>query len=133
MWEKIKSFFNHERYQSLSFVVVLILLSTTHGCDSKIESIRYPGTRITRGQLEIEVNNFLQEAEIRAEQLNIQDELKTTFYRIGMTTIESGTLNPIGLITTIAGILGIGATADNVRKRRDIKKWESRSAAAKNA
>jgi len=125
MLKKIKTFMNHERYQTISVAVVLILLAVIYGCESKVKSILYPDIRITRPQLEIEVNTFLAEAEIRAEQLNIQDELKETIYKVGMTTAQSGTLNPIGVITSMASILGIGAVADNVRRRRDLKKWES--------
>jgi len=125
MWAQIKKFMNHERYQTISIFLVLILLIVAYGCESKVESIRTPGTRINRGELEIEINTILQEAELRADELNMKDDLKETLYRIGVTTAQSGTVNPIGVLSAIAGILGIGAITDNVRKRRDIKKWES--------
>jgi len=133
MWEKIKKFMNHERYQTISVFLVLIFLGIVYGCESKVDSVRYPGQRISRAQFEIEVNTFLQEAEIRADQLNTQDELKAVLFEVGTMTAQGGTFNPLGVITTIAGILGIGAVTDNVRKRRDIKKWESRTTTAKNS
>lgn len=133
MLNKIKIFFNHERYQSISIAIVLILLLSIYGCPSTVESIRKPGTRINRSELENEVNYLLMMAEAKALQLNQQDELKNTLYQIGLTTAQTGTFNPIGLITTIAGIVGVGATADNIRKRRDIKKWESGKHAPSNA
>ena len=133
MWEKIKKFMNHERYQTISVFLVLIFLGIVYGCESKVDSVRYPGQRISRAQFEIEVNTFLQEAEIRADQLNTQDELKAVLFEVGTMTAQGGTYNPLGVITTIAGILGIGAVTDNVRKRRDIKKWESRTTTAKNS
>jgi hypothetical protein len=54
--------------------------------------------------------------EQRTRQLDQMDALKTTAMEIGLVLAEGGTVNPVGVICTIAGILGVGAIADNRRK-----------------
>lgn len=121
----IVDLFNHERYQSIAFALVFLLLLIFIGCEPTVTSIMNPGTKLTRSEFEDEVNNYLQMAETKAMQLDKQDAVKNTLYQIGMVTLQTGRINPIGLITAIAGILGTGAAIDNVRKRRTIKRWES--------
>ena len=124
MLQKIKTFLNHERYESIAVILVVVLLAIIFGCESKVNSILYPNNQITRDQLQLELNQLIATAEIKFGQLDRQDELKAALYQIGLVTAQTGTFNPIGLITTIAGIVGIGATVDNVRKRKVIKTLE---------
>lgn len=126
MLEKIKIFLNHERYQAIAIGLVLILLAVMFGCQSKVSSIINPTLQVSRDELQLELNQLLSTAEIKFSQLDQQDQLKATLYQIGLVTAQTGTFNPIGLITAIAGILGVGATVDNVRKRKTIKTLESK-------
>lgn len=125
MYNKIKTFLNHERYQSIAVFLVLIILAVIFGCQSKVTSILNPRLQITRDQLDLELNQLLTTAEIKFADLDRQDEIKATLYQIGLVTAQTGTFNPIGLITSIAGIIGIGATVDNVRKRKELKNLKS--------
>lgn len=125
MLDKIKIFLNHERYQSIAIGLIIILLGIMIGCQSKVTSIIHPTLQVTRSELQSELDNLLSAAELKFAALDQQDEIKATLYQVGMVTAQTGTFNPIGLITTIAGILGVGATVDNVRKRKVIKKLEN--------
>ncbi len=124
MWDKIKQLFNHERYQMIAIITVCQLLIWNYGCQSKVASIYDPNLTVTRGQLHIEVDTFLANAELRYKQLDQQDQLKNALFQSLVAYTATGGVNPAAMLTTIVGILGIGATVDNVRKRKEIKRLE---------
>ena len=121
MKKLLDTLLNHERYQVIAVILILALLIWTYGCPSKVKSLRSPGKRVTRAEFEIEVESLLSTAEVRLLDLDQQDNIKRLMFDNLLLTAQSGQFNLIGLVTGIATILGIGATVDNVRKRREIK------------
>lgn len=117
----IKAFLNHERYQVVAIFTICVLLLWLYSCDSKVRSLEHPGTRITRGELEAEVDLYLARVESRIRSLNRQDEIKQLIINNAVLFAEGGAVNPYGVMASIIGILGIGATVDNVRKRITIR------------
>ena len=67
-------------------------------------------------QVELDQDTLIALSEQRKRQLDQMDELKAAALEIGLVLAEGGTINPVGAICTIAGILGVGAIADNRRK-----------------
>lgn len=121
MKKLLSTLLNHERYQSIAIVLITALLIWTYGCPSKVDSLRSPGNRLTRTEFEIEVTSLLATAEVRLLDLDRQDNIKRLIFDNLLLTAQSGQFNPVGLGMGIATILGIGATVDNVRKRKEIK------------
>lgn len=117
----ITTFLNHERYESIAVVICAGLLIWFFGCPSKVPSIKHPETQVTREVFKMEIDDILNMAEYRYTQLDQQDRIKDALLTNALLVASGGTLNPIAVITTIAGLLGIGATIDNVRKRKQIK------------
>ena len=78
--------------------------------------------KVTRGELHIEVDTFLAQAEIRYKNLDMQDDFKELVFNKVLLWSQTGQFSPIGLIPTLIGLLGIGAITDNVRKRKEIKR-----------
>ena len=89
-----------------------------HGCESKVTSITTPSTRVNRSELQVEVETFLAIADLRFEDLNKQDQFRDEIFKHATLWAQGGTVNPIGLALSLASIIGIGATVDNVTKRR---------------
>jgi len=78
-------------------------------------------------ELQIQIDTILSKAQVDAEalqavatarekQLNTQDNLKGAILNVGLAIAEGGTINPAGVIFTMAGALGLGAIVDNRRK-----------------
>lgn len=101
--------------------IALLVLLFAIGCESKVSSINRPSYFITRAELEAEVDSFLAIAKIRFDQLNQQDAFKKIVFEQASIIATGGTINPLGLITTIGTILGVGATSDNIRLRKKLK------------
>ena len=119
--------FNHERYESIAVLICSVLLFWFYGCASKIPSIINPTENVTRAQFELEIDAFYAKAEQRLTALDKQDELKALLFEKSLLIVQGGTVNPIGIVTSLAAILGIGATVDNVRTRKKLKKAENGS------
>ena len=106
----------------LAIQIILGLLLFCCGCESSVNSIQDPSKKVTRSQLQLEVETFLSQAERRDNQLDQQDALKNEVFKHALLFAETGGVNPIGAITALTSILGIGAIADNVTKRRKERK-----------
>lgn len=125
MAQFIKDLLNHERYQTITFICVALILIGIASCESTAPSIINPTVRINREQLQNEANVIL--AKIESAELTIekQDKLKELLFNQAIIASQGQPINPIGLITSLGTILGIGAITDNVRKRKVIKKLET--------
>lgn len=103
------------------FIMSVILVSLTclwsFGCESKVQSTTGEGM-VSRAGLEIEVEMFARQIELKIADLDAQDAVKQQLFNIGIVIAESGidAVNPIGAAINIAGILGLGLIYDNRKK-----------------
>ncbi|MBA7618970.1 hypothetical protein ES703_26302 [subsurface metagenome] len=119
--EKVKSFLNHERYQVVAAAIAIFLIVFGISCESRVRSISNPDLRISRDELNAEVEAFVTKATTKYRDLDRQDELKVLLYDKFMLWTATGVFNPVAILPTIFSILGVGAVTDNVRKRKVIK------------
>lgn len=122
MKKLLDTLFNHERYQSISIIICAALLVYFYGCEPKCQSITQPNLQVTRAELDIEVESIIAKANIGYMSLEQQEELRDLILQQAISAASTGAINPIALITSVGTILGVGATVDNVRKRREIKR-----------
>lgn len=118
---KLKKLLNHERYQVVGVCVIIIFFVWFFGCESKVRSLTNPQVLVTRPELNAEVDFYLAQAEIRFNDLDKQDEFKRFLVEKTLIVTEGGSVNPYGIMATVLGIVGVGATVDNVRKRNVIR------------
>jgi len=127
---KIKSIWttlsNHERYQSVTVVTVIVIIVILYGCTPKCASIINPDRQITRDQLNIELDELNARITNAYTDLDRKEQLQRLIADQTIKGLTTGTIDPLGLITSAIAVLGIGAAADNVRKRRSIRKLEQR-------
>lgn len=118
---KLLEFLNHERYQAISVAAVVCFFLWIYGCESTTISPSDPTVKVTRAQLSADIDYFLAKAEIAYTDLDKQDEIKQKLLNAASLAAQGGQVNILGLILTNIGILGAGATIDNIRKRKIIK------------
>jgi hypothetical protein len=112
---------NHERYQSISVLIAVAVIVWFVGCEPKTQSILEPGKTITRANLQLELDTITRKAEIGFANIEQQERLRELIFKQGLIAAQTGTIDPIALMTSVFGIVGVGAVVDNVRKRRTIK------------
>ncbi len=119
---KLREFLNHNRYQTISTILVCFVLVWIYACESTVPSITNPNIKVGRDLLTAELDHYLAQADIRFAQLNRQDELKQTLFEHTTLWATTGTVNPLGVLLSIGALLGVGSATDNVRKRIKGKK-----------
>ena len=112
------NFASHNTGIVVGQLICFAVLIFAHGCESKVTSITTPSARVSRSELEVEVESFLAIADLRFADLNKQDEFRNELFKHAALWAQGGTLNPVGLALSLASIIGVGATVDNVTKRR---------------
>lgn len=121
MWENFKKMVRHNQGLATMIVVVGCLAFCTYGCESQVSSIVNPTVKVTRAEAAIELETLLAKAELQSAAFDKEDEIKTAIFNIGLVIAEGGTINPVGAVVTLAGLLGIGAVVDNRKKDGLIK------------
>lgn len=124
----ISATIRHNAFLFNGIIVVVVSLLWIYGCESKTKSLKYPGVRVNRAELMLELENIVSESHIRISDLDKQDEFKEVMFNIAITAAKSGTINPISVALTLGNVLGICAVIDNRRKDTVIKTLKSKSA-----
>lgn len=121
----------HNQGVFVAVIIVVGLMVWTFGCHSEVKS-PISGNMVTRHELELEVDiavsqfetelvNLQAQAALQFTALDRQDEMKRKLFEFAALTAQTGTFNPIGLITLAGTILGMGLGIDNRIKDKVIK------------
>jgi len=114
--------FNHERYQTISVICVLVFLIFMFSCSPKCHSILEPSKRITKIELDGEITLLQARIDNELRSLEQQEAIQTLFLSLAQSYVATGVINPASAVTGALALLSTGAVIDNARKRREIKK-----------
>ena len=126
--KKLWAFVRHNQGMFVGGIIAAAVLIWAYGCQSQVTSIVNPTVLVNRGQLKIEVDNFIAQAELKFQDLDRQDEVKSTLFAFAIDFMQGGKINPAAVALTIGNILGLGAIIDNVRKRTHINTLKGQNA-----
>lgn len=115
--KKTLKFLNDNHHYIIAAAVIIACTFWTYGCHSQVNSILNPNQRVSRAELQIEVDYFLAHAELKFLDLDRQDQIKQALLDLGSTFAATGTFNPTGLLNTAISVAAI-AFGLNQRKRR---------------
>jgi hypothetical protein len=119
------NFITHNTGFLLSAAVSIALAVSIYSCTPTARSIIDPSRMVTRDELTIEADQLIATIDLRFKELRQKEAFQETVFDHAIAWTETGTLNPVGLVTTLMAIAGIGATYDNVTKRRtEAKKYK---------
>jgi predicted small lipoprotein YifL len=122
----------HYQNTVISILLALLLLVFLIGCQSKAPSMLDPDEQVTKSVLEEEfkflsaqinadIDMLRIEYQKRLEEIARKEQLKAAFSEAAAVMSRSGEMNPIGIVTLILAVLGVGSIADNRKKDGIIK------------
>lgn len=109
--------------KTIALIILTALLFWGYSCRPETKSLIHPGEKVTRPELQIELDSIIATAEIRMADLDQQEAFRDLIYKNALIMVETGTLNPTGVITLLAGLYGITRGTQDIKNR--IKKTNS--------
>lgn len=107
-------------------VIALTLLTAFlfwgYACPSSVESLLTEGKKVTRPELQIEMDTITATARFRLSQLDQQDAFRNVIFDNAFAMVESGGVNPAGIITLLAGLYGLTRAGQDLKNRVSKKK-----------
>lgn len=112
---------NGERYQTIAVIAGCLLIIYYVGCQPKGQSILNPNEKVSQSELQTEIEIVQQRIESSNLTIEQQQQVLDFLFDQALIVAAGGAVNPVAILTGAAAIFGIGATVDNVRKRKEIK------------
>lgn len=106
---------------SIALAACCLLAFFGLACEPKTGSLVDPAEKVTRGELLSELDYLIARANTRISDLDKQQELRNFVFQQSLTIANTGVINPLGIATSLLAVLGIGATVDDVRLRKQRK------------
>lgn len=106
----------------VSVTIAGCLLFYAYGCEPKTKSLIDPTRKVTREEITQELDWLIATSKTAYTDLDKQIEVRNIIFQQGLLIAQGGAVNPVGVITTIMAVLGIGAATDDIRLRKKIKK-----------
>lgn len=136
LFNNLKQWTRHNQSMVISLILACIFSFWFLGCQSETQSILMPELKVTEGELSIEYSSEIRRienelltlketTELRMQDLHRQDAIKQALFNNAMLIAESGNPNPLGLLSLLGTIFGIGAVIDNRKKDGIIKGMKS--------
>lgn len=98
------------------------ILLYAYGCEPKTKSISGSGKMVNRIELQAELEHFVARAVTGQKDIDRQEQIRDMIFNQALVIAQGNQVNPIGVVTSLLALLGVGATVDDVRLRRERKK-----------
>ena len=128
MWKKLKE----KLPVFITLQACIFLVCYAYGCEPKTKSLIDPQRKVDRAQLKTEIELLMMQSENRIADLDRQVAIRKAVFEQGLLIAQTGTINPLGVATSLLAILGIGMTADDIRLRKKVKVQDVQIETAKN-
>lgn len=130
--DKVKEYLRHNKAFVIACVVAIGLGIYLFGCEAQTTS-PFSGQKVTRVELDNEISDYINKTKVAYSDLERQELLRQKISEIGLAYAQGGAINPIGAITTLLGIAGVGAVASYGKKDSLIKTLQNTGKETTNA
>ena len=103
--------------KAIALTTLTGLLFLAHACQPQVASLVNPGVKITRPELQIELDAIIATAEYRLADLDRQQAFRDIIFKNALQMAETGSMNPIGIITLLAGLYGIARGTQDIKNK----------------
>jgi len=109
--------------KTIALTLLTTILFWGYGCPPQTKSLIVEGKKVTMPELQIELDSIISTAEYRVADLRKQQEFRDVVFNNALLMVETGTLNPVGVMTMLAGLYGLTRGVkdikDKVKKKQD--------------
>jgi len=130
--ESVKTIIRHNQAIVISIILAIVFCLWFTGCQSHTQSLIDPTKKVTEAELNIEYTSELARlenelktlkatTEVRLQDLKKQDQFKQALYENAQLIVSGNNPNPLGILSLVGTLLGIGAIIDNRKKDGVIK------------
>lgn len=96
--------------------VTVVLLLYIYGCEPTTQSLTSTDRQVNRAELQYELTNIIDLAELRMLDLDKQDQLRAVILQNALIIVQGQPFNPVGLITAFAAVYGLMQGGSNVKQ-----------------
>lgn len=117
-----------KNYRGIITAIITICLGVyLISCEPKTESITDPQHKVTRAELQIELDKLMATAEVRMADLQKQEQFRQLLLENAVAIAQGQPYNPVGILTGIAAIYGAVNAGTRVTKvvKNGIKKKDT--------
>lgn len=101
----------------IALILLTVFLFWGYNCQPTVKSLIHPNGKVTRPELQAELDSIIATAQYRMADLDRQEAFRDLIFKNATLMIEGGTLNPVAILTMLAGLYGITrGTADVIKK-----------------
>lgn len=87
------------------------------GCPPTTTSLLNGTTKITRDELQLELDSLIMSAKFRMEDLDRQEKLRQMVLQNALLVLQGQPFNPLGILSGVAALYGIGAAVGTGKKK----------------
>ena len=101
----------------------IVVMLWAQSCAPTVTSLIDPNRKVNAQELQIEFDTLVQMFEVRQLDLDRQNKLQELLARNAMLMAETGTFNPVGFLTGLFALYGLGSATNgtvNVIKRKRV-------------
>lgn len=110
---------------TIAIVLLTGLLFWGFGCPPRTPSLLVEGKKVTRPELQIELDSIIATAEFRLAELDKQEQVRDLIFKNALLMVETGSINPVGIITMLAGLYGVIHAGKHLKDRIEKKSENS--------
>jgi len=103
--------------KTIAIIALAAILFWGYGCPSRVESLFDPNKKIVRAELQVELDTVIATAEFRMADLDRQDQFRDIIFKNAMLMVETGTINPAGIIVLLTSLYGVTRGAKDIKER----------------
>jgi len=111
----------HNQTLIVAIVVCGVILWLGLSCQPTVKNPFDVVQQVTRAELDNEVENYVNKVTLAYADLQRQEQIRATLINAGLAYTKGEGISIFGLISTLSGIIGVGAVVDNRRKDAVIK------------
>jgi len=111
----IKKFFAANWPQILSLMVGLTVILWLVGCPPRAASPINPEQKLTLPELNVELQHLLEQYELKALEIEEQEAIRQVLIKNALLIAETGTINPLGILTGLLALYGAGSAANSTK------------------